>query len=173
MANTVNIGDKVRLLHGQETGVVTHIKGKYCVVHLDFGIDITYYAHELVPNVNATLTEKVKTHAAGKLIDTKPKGGNTRKATPATVDLHLNAKETQKIVNMGHLPLEQQIRQLNLFIIQAFENKTKELVVIHGVGKGMLKNEVLKYLQLHPKIKEVMPADAWKYGNGALKVVLK
>ena len=55
---------------------------------------------------------------------------------------------------------------------QALINNEPFLVVIHGVGKGVLQQEIYKYLRQFPDIK-VGPADAKKYGMGASEILLK
>lgn len=55
---------------------------------------------------------------------------------------------------------------------QALVNNEPFLVVIHGVGKGVLRNEIYNYLRQFPDIK-VGPADAKIYGMGASEIRLK
>ena len=65
--------------------------------------------------------------------------------------------------------------QLNSFrkrFNQALVNNEPFLVVIHGVGKGVLRNEIYNYLSLFPDIK-VGPADVNIYGMGASEIRFK
>ena len=55
---------------------------------------------------------------------------------------------------------------------QALINNEPFLVVIHGVGKGVLREEIYKYLRQFPEIK-VGPADVKIYGMGASEIILK
>ena len=62
--------------------------------------------------------------------------------------------------------------QLSYFrkrLYQALENNEEFLVVIHGVGKGVLKEEIYKYLSQFPNI-TVGTADAKLYGMGASEI---
>jgi len=62
--------------------------------------------------------------------------------------------------------------QLSYFrkrLYRAFENNEEFLVVIHGVGKGVLKQEIDKYLSQFPNI-TVGPADVKLYGMGATEI---
>lgn len=64
--------------------------------------------------------------------------------------------------------------QLNHFrkrLHQALEDNEPSLVVIHGVGKGVLKEEIYKYLTQFPNI-VVKPADAKLYGMGASEICI-
>ena len=49
----------------------------------------------------------------------------------------------------------------------------KQFVVIHGVGKGILRQQVLAILQEDPDVLKHTPADYRKFGYGATKVLLK
>ena len=55
---------------------------------------------------------------------------------------------------------------------QAIVNNEPFLVVIHGVGKGVLRNEIYNYLRQFPDIK-VGPADTKIYGLGASEIRIK
>ena len=55
---------------------------------------------------------------------------------------------------------------------QALVNNEPFLVVIHGVGKGVLRNEIYNYLRQFPDIK-VGPADTKIYGMGASEILIK
>ena len=55
---------------------------------------------------------------------------------------------------------------------KALVNNEPFLVVIHGVGKGVLRNEIYNYLSLFPDIK-VGPADVNIYGMGASEIRFK
>ena len=55
---------------------------------------------------------------------------------------------------------------------QALVNNEPFLVVIHGVGKGVLRNEIYNYLRQFPDIK-VGPADIKIYGMGASEIRFK
>ncbi|MDG1849457.1 MAG: hypothetical protein P8I82_03065 [Flavobacteriales bacterium] len=62
--------------------------------------------------------------------------------------------------------------QLSCFrkrLFQALENHEEFLVVIHGVGKGTLKEQIDKYLLQFPNI-TVSPADPKLYGMGASEI---
>ncbi len=62
--------------------------------------------------------------------------------------------------------------QLNHFrrrLHEALQENEPSLVVIHGVGQGVLRNEIYKYLEQFPNIK-VGPADVKLYGLGASEI---
>ena len=55
---------------------------------------------------------------------------------------------------------------------QALINNESFLVVIHGVGKGVLREEIYNYLRQFPGV-EVGPADSKIYGMGASEIRFK
>ena len=55
---------------------------------------------------------------------------------------------------------------------QALVNNEPFLIVIHGVGKGVLRNEIFNHLRQFPDIK-VSPADTNIYGMGASEIRFK
>lgn len=104
-------------------------------------------------------------------------------ATPASVEIRITKPEPvidlhiEKLSpNEAHRLTEYQIlqRQMDAFkesLEGAIVNNMQELVVIHGVGKNVLKNKILKYAaeitNVHIKC---TPADFVKYGGGATKL---
>ncbi|MEO1418324.1 MAG: Smr/MutS family protein [Bacteroidota bacterium] len=89
------------------------------------------------------------------------------------VDLHI-----EELVKRPDRLAPSEIIQIQLEHFQkkydeAIMNHHGSLIVIHGVGLGILKKEVHKLLKGKPEVKEFLPADPGKYGNGATKVVFK
>lgn len=55
----------------------------------------------------------------------------------------------------------------------AIVHKLPEVTFIHGVGNGILKNEIHKLVSKHPQVQTFMDARKEKFGYGATKVLLK
>lgn len=89
------------------------------------------------------------------------------------LDLH-----AEKLVNdtseftSGEL-FELQLQALDSFITQAAELELKEVFVIHGLGKGKLREGVEQYLRYHGDVKTFKNEFHEKYGFGATKVTFK
>ena len=87
------------------------------------------------------------------------------------IDLHIeNISDSRR----GLSNFEIVTFQLSYFrkrLYQALENNEEFLVVIHGVGKGVLKEEIYKYLKQFPNI-TVCSADTKLYGMGASEITI-
>ncbi len=68
------------------------------------------------------------------------------------IDLHFDAQrmkihsiEPQEVLQRQLILLQEEIRE-------SISNKVDRLIVIHGIGKGILKNEVIQISKKHPNI---------------------
>ena len=68
---------------------------------------------------------------------------------------------------------ELQIQVLEDFVAKAVEFGLKEIFIIHGLGKGKLKQGVDEFLRFHGDVKAYKNEFHEKYGFGATKVLLK
>lgn len=86
------------------------------------------------------------------------------------IDLHIeNLTDDHRYLSNRDM-LEIQLRHCRQFIEKARESKVKKIVIIHGVGKGVLKNEIYQMLQGLNHILEFYDASLQKYGQGATEV---
>ena len=77
-----------------------------------------------------------------------------------------------EIINTPSLHyIEMQMKALRYFLEKVKINRVKRFVVIHGVGDGILKDEVRSYLS-KLDIYKLNEADKSKYGNGATQVIV-
>ncbi|MCC5924371.1 MAG: Smr/MutS family protein [Crocinitomicaceae bacterium] len=86
------------------------------------------------------------------------------------VDLH-----THKIMQSERGKTPAELLNYQLFILKKTvravrDQNVQKLVIIHGEGKGVLKQEVLNYLQGIDGIKEMYDANFHEYGKGATTV---
>jgi hypothetical protein len=85
------------------------------------------------------------------------------------VDLHISEILEDQ---MGMSAMQMLQIQLNVFkkeIDKAIQQNYGSITFIHGIGKGVLKDTILKELNEYKGIK-FYPANYQKYGNGATKV---
>lgn len=88
------------------------------------------------------------------------------------IDLHI-----ENLVNDGRKRsnaeiLRIQLTHFNQFLEKAIRLGVKSAFVIHGVGKGKLKNEIATKLMQHPQVKTFKNEFHPKYGFGATEIIL-
>jgi hypothetical protein len=97
----------------------------------------------------------------------------SKKAEAIEIDLHI------EMINQYHqhlLPSEKLKYQLDYFekeLAAAISSNANEITFIHGVGAGVLKNEIAKVLSKHKNVATFKDAQKEKFGYGATLVILK
>ena len=88
------------------------------------------------------------------------------------IDLHIeNLLDNAKNLTNTEILLKQMSNFKNTFL-KACDKRIQKLVVIHGVGEGVLKNEIRSYLSKQENI-EYFDASYLEYGKGATEVRFK
>jgi Smr domain len=159
----LKIGDKVLLVDEPAQGVITAITGQRAKVDIVGGFEeeilisklikvneIDYEMNELEDKHNDTYVEI----RAEKLNE---------------IDLHIE----NLFVHWQKIPKEDYLhRQLNAFKVELYharKNKLDKLIVIHGKGKGILKNAVIDILNEQQKLSyQSMTKD--KYKDAAIEI---
>ncbi|MBQ2508543.1 MAG: Smr/MutS family protein [Bacteroidales bacterium] len=90
----------------------------------------------------------------------------------AEVDLHIDRLHERPDTLSPHEVFELQMRYFRTCLNHAEMNGIKRIVFIHGVGKGVLKDEIMKELKLYDNI-HFFDAPMSKYGVGATEVYFK
>ena len=179
MSTPFKIGDKVAVLDDTIKGIVSDIDGNNITINTSDGFHMIYNTSELV---------LIKTDQAdfSKYIDIKhdaliekesssikkksKKSLKSGTAPPLEVDLHIHqlTKSSRGMTNhdMLTLQIDTAKRQLEF----AIRKRIQRVVFIHGVGEGVLRNE-LDYLFGRYNV-EVRPASFQKYGMGATEIYI-
>ncbi len=90
---------------------------------------------------------------------------------PKEIDLHIE-QLAQNHTQLGPSQIIQiQLRAMEQFVNEAFEIGMDSVFLIHGVGKGYLRNAIHKRLKYHPHILSVKNEYHSKYGHGASEVI--
>lgn len=84
------------------------------------------------------------------------------------IDLHLD-----KSINKTDYPLEMQLSILEKEIDMSIVSGVSELRVIHGIGSGVLKNEVHRILSNHDNVLYYCNEYHPSYGNGSTIIIFK
>ncbi len=176
----MKIGDRVSVIDDTITGVVTQIEGNSVSIVDENDFSFQFLKNELVVlgaeqsdlsmYINIThqdlLTEK-KEFSKKKKTPVLPKKG---KQPPMEVDLHIHnlIDSTRGMDNYDILNIQLETAKQKLEF--AIANKIPRIVFIHGVGEGVLKNE-LDFLLKRYKV-DFYEASFQKYGFGATEVYI-
>lgn len=87
----------------------------------------------------------------------------------AEVDLHIHMLHPDPDKLTAHEVFEIQMRYFRTCLNHAFRNHYKRLIIVHGVGRGVLKDEILAELRKYPTLHSFDAPQA-KYGAGATEV---
>lgn len=173
------VGDKVSLLDEESRGYILEIlpKGNYRVeLDDDFSTQMVVSASKLAPysDISTYKTNKIKKK------DTLLYKGNASNAPKLSqqslskhvleVDLHIEKLVGNKNSFMNGEMLEIQLRKVNQVLSENRNKRGLKIVFIHGNGKGVLKNEILKLLKKNFSTYKISDASMQKYGTGALEV---
>ncbi|MCK8524099.1 DNA mismatch repair protein MutS [Aquimarina sp. D1M17] len=174
------IGDIVSVIDDPITGSIVAIDDGEVVLETEDGFEMTFLVSEVVrvqsgemilpsyEEVHKNLQHKEVYKKKPKRPVSKPK---ERNAPPMEVDLHIHKliKSTKGMTNhdMVTLQLDTAKRQLDF----AISKRIPKVVFIHGVGQGVLKEE-LKYLFGRYDNVRISDADYKKYGLGAMELYI-
>lgn len=172
-----NIGDKVETIDDIISGTILKIDGSKITIEDTDGFVLSYLEKELMKvggDIRVTNYEVAKIKSEK---ETPKKRKNVvlkakeRNAPKMEVDLHVH-KLVKNSGNMSsyeklNLQLETAKRQLEF----AMRKRIQKVVFIHGVGEGVLKEE-LGYLFRRYENLKYYDADYQKYGMGATEVYI-
>lgn len=103
----------------------------------------------------------------------KPKKKATVKAPPKEVDLHIYEEEGKRPRMHNSHYLQQQVETFEKALDDAIASGMEEIVFIHGVGNGKLREEIQRQLSGHEQVEYFKDARREKFGYGATLVKLK
>ncbi len=172
-----SIGDRAEVLDEAIAGIVQKIDGDRVTLITDDGFPMQYAISDLVKtegNISVTNYEvaKIKKEKEPpkrrKAPTIKPK---ERSAPKMEVDLHIHqlVKSSKGMSNydMLNIQLDTAKRQLDF----AIRKRIQRVVFIHGVGEGVLKEELHYLFKRYDNVK-FYDAEYQKYGLGATEVYI-
>lgn len=178
----VKVGDKVSVLDEDLSGIVKSISGSEVTLETEDGFMLNFEKSELIVLHSAnTMVEQAFSNSEIKDViaeketvkkrpskRVKPK---ERSQPTMEVDLHIHhlVKSSRGMTNyeMLNLQLETAKRQLEF----AIRKRIQRIVFIHGVGEGVLKQELETLFRRYDNIK-YYDANFQKYGFGATEVYI-
>lgn len=173
------VGDRVEVLDDTVIGVIIAIDGVDIKVETEEGFSLSYEANELI-KVSGTNEIRVSRQDVSRAKSEKESlkkkkapaiNKKERNAPKMEVDLHIGqlTKSSRGMTNheMLNLQLETAKRQLEF----AIRKRIQKVVFIHGVGEGVLKEELHYLFRRHENIK-YYDAEYQKYGTGATEIYI-
>ncbi|MEZ4890122.1 MAG: Smr/MutS family protein [Crocinitomicaceae bacterium] len=169
------VGEKVVFLNEAGGGRITKIVGNLIYVEDETGFDRPFKAADLgkVHSTNYSVENKDKI-----VKDVVPAIEKKRAYTIFKdyweVDLHLEflvAIYGANLIKQPDQALLKQMPFLKMFCSK-LKQKVRKLIVIHGFGKGMLRQELQDYLRGQDGI-DFFDAPYVEYGHGAIQVEIK
>ena len=176
----MNIGDKVQALDDDFEGIILSINDNDVEVQDQDGFSVMYSYKELVVIDRYSLDIEQMSEVPFSVIREK-EGVKKKKSQKITqkqrsaptmeVDLHIHkiVKRGGRLSNyeMLNIQIDTARSQLNF----AIKKRISKMVFIHGVGEGVLREELYTLLRRYEGIK-FYDADFKKYGAGATEVYI-
>ncbi len=170
-------GDWVEVLDESIKGKIIKIEGSKLTISTEDGFPLQYEVSEVIPipgEIKVTQYEaaqiKSQKDAPAKRRQKAPKP-KERNAPKMEVDLHIHhlVKSTKGMSNFDilNVQLETAKRQLDF----AIAKRIQKVVFIHGVGEGVLKEELHYLFKKYDNLKHY-DAEYQKYGLGATEVYI-
>jgi dsDNA-specific endonuclease/ATPase MutS2 len=173
------VGDRVEAIDDIIKGRIVKIDGSEITVESTDGFLLTYMASELMPvsrtNEISVSNFEIAQVKAEKEIPRKRNrpvaGPKERHAPKMEVDLHIH-QLTPSYKGMGNFEiLNLQLETAKHRLEFAMGKRIQKIVFIHGVGEGVLKEELYTLFRRYENVK-YYDADYQKYGLGATEVYI-
>ena len=158
MTHHFSVGDTVQLLDSSQVGHLAAIQDKVAIVDFQT-ITLKVAVSLLCPTKNPS--------KASRQPPTNKKVGLTR-----PFDIH-QFKAFSPEIDLHGLFADQALQRLDYWIDQALVTGHTYLRIIHGKGRGLLRQRVYDYLSTHKSIKKIMQEHPWRGGDGITCIEIK
>lgn len=174
------VGDKVEAIDDNFEGVVVAVKNQMILVETEDGFEYTYKPSEIILIKNADILDQ-NTISYSQIEEVKKeKEEPKRRGSPLfktkdkekakfIVDLHSHEISDTTRGMTAYDILNLQLATAKHKIEFAIKKRINKIVLIHGVGEGVLKQEIHTLLRRYNNI-EFYDADFKTYGIGATEV---
>ena len=179
MDQKFEIGQSIQVLDDNLNGIVVAIDTPYITIETTDGFLIRFRESEIIPSITKNIEEQLIDVSIQKGIEKEPtpKKISTRikpkqrNLPPMEVDLHIEklVKSYRHMSNYDILTLQLDTAERQLLF--AISKRISKIVFIHGVGEGVLKEELHFLFNKYDGIKHYS-ADFQKYGAGATEVYI-
>lgn len=170
-------GDRVKLIDDDLEGVVIEIKGEHVLIATEDDFDYWKPIHDLIKlNEDSSFSFKTKLSDYNNIAESPNKQARnftiSLEGKQPIIDLHIDVIATDGSYSSNHEALLLQLEYFRKTIEKAKSLRKRNLIVIHGYGKGRLREELQKLLKSsYPEI-EFIDASYQKFGHGALELII-
>jgi len=173
-------GEKVQVLDDTISGTIVKVNGKNITILTGDGFQLDFDRSELILLQGREKLQvsnfEVAAAKAEKAIPKKPKSVRNnpreRNLPKMEVDLHIHhlVPSTRGMSNFDMLTIQLDTAKRQLEF--AMRKRIQKVVFIHGVGAGVLKEELYYLFRKYPNI-DWFDADYQKYGLGATEIYIR
>ena len=196
MGKDIQVGDRVRFMDDVGEGVVVEVLlGDKIKVEDEDGFDREYHRKELVvvgdraseeeaywnklPSLSDILAKDVDENKQKKICETfEVKYANARATSQhrrgehMEVDLHFHELVEDMSMLKDRVFLDVQLNHFERMMRIASEQRIRKIIFIHGVGQGVLRNQIRNRLDLYYPDCSARDANPREYGAGATEITL-
>jgi len=179
------VGKKVRFLDEVGEGLILEMKKASAIVQTEDGFEMEYPLAALVPA--ATKEDfKVETQDVISIVNAETRGKKhaeldkkfshvkrTKSVDVLEVDLHIENLIDSHRGMQNYQIIEVQMANFRRSLNAALNKRLKKVIFVHGVGEGVLRQEIRNELKAYYPQFEFYDASYQEYGYGATEVVLK
>ncbi len=178
--NTFQINEKVAFLHEQGQGIVKGFKSKNeLIIEDETGFERFFPISEVIKihSTNFSLgrhaipdKESSKKEKSAVIYEREEQiYGNTNSSKFWEIDLHIEEILDSHLGMSNAEILKRQLSEFRSFYAKAIHRRIPKIIVIHGVGEGILKDEIRLFLSKKEHI-EYFDASYLDYGKGATEI---
>ncbi len=175
------IGEKVGFLSEKGGGTIIEFKDLNNLIVLDdSGFERNLNVREIVKihsfdykldNFSSTINDDESYSTASYFVTKENLNGNVKASDVWEIDLHIEELLDSHIGWSNSEILLKQMTEFRSFFKKAQEKSIAKIIVIHGVGEGVLKNEIRSFLSKKENV-EFYDASYLEYGKGATEIRL-
>jgi hypothetical protein len=175
-----HLNEKVAFLNESGFASIKSISNSNILIEDEFGFERYVLSSQLVKIMidDYDIPTSAKYFDKDNIAPKKIKKHSNKKRVKETVnsdvweiDLHLENLPQDILKSPDTHYIDMQMKALRYFLERVKKNRVKKFIVIHGVGDGILKDQVISYLSRFESYK-LQDGDSSKYGKGATQVIV-
>lgn len=175
MGNDFRVGDKIKFLDQKGVGkIVKFIENNQAIIQTVDGFNEVHFINDIIKINLETDNEwayknipKIEVKFNNNLSTKK----NKKKGPQWEVDLHIETILSKFNHLTNYEIVQLQLKKCKNAIERAIQRKVYKLVIIHGKGSGVLREEVHQLLKNYPV--EIRDSRYQDYGGGATEVFFR